>query len=78
MSPSKARAAIVLRLSRMIDEMAGGVAALPLDSVETFLGDDRNVAAAESYLRKSLEAGSTSGVTFSRRPLAVTSSSTTR
>jgi uncharacterized protein YutE (UPF0331/DUF86 family) len=36
--------------------MLAGIRALPLDSIEAFDADPRNLAAAESYLRRALEA----------------------
>lgn len=56
MSPSKVRVAIVLQKSALVDEMLRGLASLPLTSLEAFQSDARNVAAAESYLRRALEA----------------------
>jgi len=56
LSPSKVRVATVMRKSAIVDEMLRGLAALPLTSLEAFQGDARDVAAAESYLRRALEA----------------------
>ena len=39
-----------------IREMLSAIRRLPLDSVENFRADDRTVGAAESYLRRALEA----------------------
>jgi len=39
-----------------IEEMLVGIAALPLDDETLFTQDPRNVAAAESYVRRALEA----------------------
>jgi uncharacterized protein YutE (UPF0331/DUF86 family) len=39
-----------------IEEMLAGIAALPLENEMVFTQDPRNVAAAESYLRRALEA----------------------
>ena len=39
-----------------IERMVAQIRALPLSSMEEFLADARNVAAAESYLRRALEA----------------------
>lgn len=55
MSPSKVRAATVLQKTALIDEMLRGIATLPLDSAATFARDPRDVAAAESYVRRALE-----------------------
>jgi uncharacterized protein YutE (UPF0331/DUF86 family) len=56
MSPSKVRVATVLQKSALIDQMLSGLAALPLASLASFAADPRDVAAAESYLRRALEA----------------------
>ena len=56
MTPSQVRVAIVLRKSALIDEMLRGLVTLPLTSLEAFRSDGRDVAAAESYLRRALEA----------------------
>ena len=42
--------------ARWIDEMLQGIRALPLGSLEEFTAESRNVAAADSYLRRALEA----------------------
>jgi uncharacterized protein YutE (UPF0331/DUF86 family) len=55
-SPGKVRAATVLRQTALIDEMLRGISALPLESVAAFSRDGRDVAAAESYVRRALEA----------------------
>ena len=56
MSPSKVRAATVLRTTTLIDDMLRGIATLPLESAAAFARDGRDVAAAESYVRRALEA----------------------
>ena len=56
MSPSKVRMATVMQKSTLIDDMLGGLASLPLTSLESFLSDARDPAAAESFLRRALEA----------------------
>jgi uncharacterized protein YutE (UPF0331/DUF86 family) len=56
MSPAKVRATIVLRKSALLDEMLRGLDSLPLASLNAFEKDPRDVAAAESYLRRALEA----------------------
>jgi len=53
---SRLRASIVAERSAWIRRMLAEARALPLDSVEAFRADPRNVAAAESYLRRALEA----------------------
>jgi uncharacterized protein YutE (UPF0331/DUF86 family) len=55
-SPSKVRVATVLKKSALVDEMLRGLAALPLETLEAFEEDPRDTAAAESYLRRALEA----------------------
>jgi uncharacterized protein YutE (UPF0331/DUF86 family) len=55
-SPAKVRAATVLRQVAMIVVMLRGIDSLPLESVATFSHDGRDVAAAESYVRRALEA----------------------
>ena len=56
MSPSKVRVATVLQKSALVDAMLTGIAALPLESLAAFSGDPRDLAAAESYVRRALEA----------------------
>jgi uncharacterized protein YutE (UPF0331/DUF86 family) len=55
-SPSKIRAASILTKSGQVDAMLLGIRELPLASLEAFENDPRNPAAAESYLRRALEA----------------------
>jgi uncharacterized protein YutE (UPF0331/DUF86 family) len=45
-----------MRKSSLVDEMLRGLATLPLTSLAAFLGEARDAAAAESYLRRALEA----------------------
>ncbi len=47
---------VVAQRVAWIEEMLRGVAALPLDTFDRFVADPRNVAAADSYVRRSLEA----------------------
>ena len=56
MSPSKVRVTIVLQRSTLVDDMLRGLTTLPLTSLEAFRSDARDVAAAESFLRRALEA----------------------
>ena len=56
MSPSRVRVTIVLEKSALVDAMLRGLSTLPLASLEAFESDSRNAAAAESYLRRALEA----------------------
>lgn len=56
MTPSQLRAKVVAERVAWVREMLDGVRDLPLATIEEFLADPRNVAAAESYLRRALEA----------------------
>ncbi len=56
MSPGKIRSGIVAERLAWIREMLAGIRALPMSSYEEFVGDSRTPAAAESYIRRSLEA----------------------
>ncbi len=56
MSPSKVRAATVIQKLALLDAMLAGIGGLPLSSPEAFAADPRDVAAAESYVRRALEA----------------------
>ena len=56
MSPGKISEKVVTDRLVWIEEMVIGVRALPLTDFDAFVQDPRNVAAAESYLRRSLEA----------------------
>jgi uncharacterized protein YutE (UPF0331/DUF86 family) len=56
MTPGKIRKMVVAQRTAWIREMVRHIRALPLGTVEMFLSDPRNVAAAESYLRRALEA----------------------
>lgn len=56
MTASKLRSRIVAERARWVREMLEGIRALPLDTFEMFQSDPRNVPAAESYLRRALEA----------------------
>jgi uncharacterized protein YutE (UPF0331/DUF86 family) len=47
---------VVAQKSAFIDAMLAGLDTLPLDNEEAFLSAARDVAAAESFLRRSLEA----------------------
>jgi uncharacterized protein YutE (UPF0331/DUF86 family) len=55
-SPGKVRAATVLQKSALISSMLAGLETLPLASLDAFTADPRDAAAAESYLRRALEA----------------------
>jgi uncharacterized protein YutE (UPF0331/DUF86 family) len=56
MSPGKISEKVVTGRLARIEEMIAGIQALPLNDLSSFSQDPRNVAAAESYLRRSLEA----------------------
>ena len=56
MTPSRLRATTVLERIAWITQMLAGIRALPLDDFSVFQADPRNVASAESYLRRGLEA----------------------
>jgi uncharacterized protein YutE (UPF0331/DUF86 family) len=56
MTPSRVSASVVAERIAWIDAMLAGIRALPLDSIEAFDADPRTPAAAESYLRRALEA----------------------
>jgi len=55
MTPGKMSKKVVSERTSLIREMLSDVKELPLSSLEEFLGDKRNVASAESYLRRALE-----------------------
>lgn len=54
--PSQLRAKIIAERVAWIRRMLAGLRALPLEPYETFVSDPRNTAAAESHLRRALEA----------------------
>ena len=56
MTPARIRAATVLEKAGRIEAMLQGIRSLPLASPGDFQSDPRNAAAAESYLRRALEA----------------------
>jgi uncharacterized protein YutE (UPF0331/DUF86 family) len=55
-TPSKLRSEVVLERVAWIDRMLAALRALPTRSLEEFRADPRTAAAAESYLRRALEA----------------------
>jgi len=55
-TPSQLRAKVVAERVAWIRRMLAGLRALPLDTYANFESDPRNVAAAESQLRRALEA----------------------
>jgi len=56
MSPSQLRYKIVAERMAWVNQMLAGLRALPLGSYTIFISDQRNIASAESYLRRALEA----------------------
>jgi uncharacterized protein YutE (UPF0331/DUF86 family) len=56
MTPNKLRAKIIAERSAWISEMITRLRLLPFETLEIFQADRRNPAAAESYLRRALEA----------------------
>ena len=56
MTPGKMRASTILQKSAQVTAMLQGIEGLPLGTLQEFLADARNAAAAESYLRRALEA----------------------
>jgi uncharacterized protein YutE (UPF0331/DUF86 family) len=56
MSPAKVHASVMRDRLQWVTEMVDGIKHLPYGDTESFLADPRNVAAAESYLRRALEA----------------------
>jgi uncharacterized protein YutE (UPF0331/DUF86 family) len=55
MTPRTIRAEVVLDKAAWVRAMLGELQRLPLATVEQFLSDHRNPAAAESFLRRALE-----------------------
>ncbi len=56
MTPSQLRAKVIADRVAWIRQMLAGVRALPLETYTIFVSDPRNPAAAESHLRRALEA----------------------
>ena len=56
MTPSKIRAEVVAERIAGIRDMTESIGKLPLSGFDEFVSDPRNVAAAESYLRRAVEA----------------------
>jgi len=56
MTPGKIRSTVVAERISWIREMIRSIQMLPLGRYDTFISDPRNVAAAESYLRRGIEA----------------------
>ena len=56
MTPSRIRAKVVADRASWIRRMLDGIRGLPTESPEAFAADPRTAAAAESYLRRALEA----------------------
>jgi uncharacterized protein YutE (UPF0331/DUF86 family) len=53
---SQVRSAIIADRVSWVRRMLEGLRSLPSDNVDTFLSDPRTIAAAESYVRRGLEA----------------------
>lgn len=56
MTPARVSAKVVTERAGWVRAMLAGLRNLPLESLEEFRRDPRNAAAAESYLRRALEA----------------------
>jgi uncharacterized protein YutE (UPF0331/DUF86 family) len=56
MTPARLHESVISGRVRWIRDMIGGIRSLPLGSFEEFIADGRSPAAAESYLRRALEA----------------------
>lgn len=56
MTRSQVRAAVIADRVSWVRRMLEGLRSLPADSLDSFLSDSRTVAAAESYVRRGLEA----------------------
>jgi uncharacterized protein YutE (UPF0331/DUF86 family) len=56
MTPTRVSASVVVSRIAWIDAMLAGIRALSLDSIGAFDADPRTSAAAESYVRRALEA----------------------
>ncbi len=56
MTPGRLRSKIIVARASLIRQMLNDIGSLPLSSLEAFQADPRNVASAESYLRRALEA----------------------
>jgi uncharacterized protein YutE (UPF0331/DUF86 family) len=56
MTADRVRAAIVAERVAWVRKMLGGIRSLPLSSFQQFMSDPRTPAAAESHLRRALEA----------------------
>lgn len=56
MTPAPLRSKIIAARTEWIRRMLAQLRKLPLDDYDTFRSDPRNIAAAESYLRRALEA----------------------
>ena len=56
MTPSQIRATVVAERISWIRKMTGSIENLPIADYDQFLSDPRNCAAAESYLRRAIEA----------------------
>ena len=55
MTPTGVDERVVVERTAWVRQMIAGIRALALESADVFLADERNPAAAESYLRRALE-----------------------
>jgi uncharacterized protein YutE (UPF0331/DUF86 family) len=55
MTPRRLKQSVISTRTEWVAEMVRGLEGLPLDPYEQFIADERNAAAAESYLRRGLE-----------------------
>ncbi|MEA3349847.1 MAG: hypothetical protein U9Q82_04425 [Chloroflexota bacterium] len=56
MTPSRLKETVVLERIRWVQQMMASIRDLPMQSWETFKAESHTTAAAESYLRRGLEA----------------------
>ncbi len=56
MTPLKIKEKVITERMLWIAKMVAAIRSLPVENSSNFLADERNVAAAESYLRRALEA----------------------
>lgn len=56
MTPSELREKVIAERVKWLRQMLENLNALPLEDFEDFVSDRRNVASAESYLRRAMEA----------------------
>ena len=56
MKSGRVSSRVVVGRLEMADRLLQAIRSLPLENRDTFLADQRNIGAAESYLRRGLEA----------------------